>query len=58
MKMLIELGLVEVVKDGFWMRYLVNISMIDKFIGYINGIVIEFEDCICYILIKRKELSK
>ena len=33
MKMLTESGLVEAVKDGSWMRYSVNTSMTDKFIG-------------------------
>lgn len=58
MKMLTESGLVEAVKDGSWMRYSVNTSMTDKFIGYINGIVTESEDCICHIPTKSKELSK
>lgn len=47
MKILVESGLVNGVRDGAWMRYTINEDRTDAVLTFLNHITHEKEDCIC-----------
>ena len=47
MKNLTDSGLVNVQRDGAWMRYTLNKERIDQALNFITSISSEEEDCIC-----------
>ena len=47
MKILVESGLVNGVRDGAWMRYTINEDRTDAVLTFLNDITQEKEDCVC-----------
>ena len=47
MKILVDSGLVQAVRDGAWMRYTLNKGNRDATLAFFSGITREKEDCIC-----------
>ncbi|MHC1760796.1 MAG: ArsR/SmtB family transcription factor [Negativicutes bacterium] len=47
MKILVDSGLVQAVRDGAWMRYTLNKGNGDAVLAFFSGITREKEDCIC-----------
>lgn len=47
MKILVDSGLINGVRDGAWMRYTLNTEKADAVIAFFGGITKEKEDCIC-----------
>lgn len=47
MKILIECGLINAVKDGSWMRYSLNKEKADLLVSFLTNITSEKEACVC-----------
>ena len=47
MKILVDSGLVNAVRDGAWMRYTLNTKKTDEVLAFFTEITSEKEDCIC-----------
>lgn len=47
MKILVESGIVNGIRDGAWMRYTINKETIDTLRSFVSEITTEKEDCIC-----------
>ncbi|HOK63627.1 MAG TPA: metalloregulator ArsR/SmtB family transcription factor [Soehngenia sp.] len=47
MKILVSVGLVDVVKDGKWMNYSINKDSVNEIVNYIIYKTSPKEDCIC-----------
>lgn len=47
MKILVESGLVNGVREGAWMRYTLNKKKTDEIISFLSDITSDKEDCIC-----------
>lgn len=56
MKILVESGFVNAVRDGAWMRYTLNTEKTNAVLGFFTYIAGEKEDCICHQC-KTKELN-
>lgn len=47
MKILTDSGLIDVTRDGSWMRYSVNKTKFNEIFTFLNNLANEKEDCFC-----------